>query len=254
MYSSCIFQKTDSQRTHVIELYAYSDEYPKQITSEIIANTDAGIVLTEIYKQEERLIYAPDSVMWQKIIAESTTRKSTQKLLNLTEMNNLHNFLGKIKKGDSLILIAQGDLENGLVAGRDAASLAEILSEDLELKNKGLNELELHSCGIGQLNAFRKELILELETTTFKTLITYTLLCSVGKKENTPYRLWIKLAEEDKSNSVDSEMDDIAASAENVKDETSADIIYWEDEIDNMGIRLRDIVLEKQEHQCYLHD
>ncbi len=36
-----------SNRTHVIELYCYSDEYTKQAHHEIISGADSGPVLTD---------------------------------------------------------------------------------------------------------------------------------------------------------------------------------------------------------------
>ena len=53
--------KITENKTHVIELYCYSDEYTDEVQHEITSGGEIGTDLVEIFKQNVRFIYAPDN-------------------------------------------------------------------------------------------------------------------------------------------------------------------------------------------------
>ena len=179
--------KLTHNKTHVIELYCYSDEYPDQVLHEIISGTEAGSILTSLYRQDVRFIYVPDQEKFQRVIQDAQDRGYQQTIINLYEPENTPLLLAQVKEGDSLLIIGQGDLDQGLIAGRDASDLADIIRNDLELKKIPLQNLDIHSCMMGRMADYRNELLGRIKN--FQTITTYTELCSVSS--NQMCRIWI---------------------------------------------------------------
>ncbi|RUR04668.1 hypothetical protein [Legionella sp. km772] len=177
-----------SNRTHVIELYCYSDQYPEQVDHELISGADAGTVLTTLYGQDVRFVYAPDAEKFTLILHEAKKRASTQMIINLYEPDNVNYLLSRVSPGDSILINAQGDTDAQLIAGYDAEELVDILLNDLELKKKPLKNLDLDACRMGRVVSYRNDLKKHL--TNFQTLTTYTDLCTVSGGE-LPCRMWI---------------------------------------------------------------
>ncbi|MFJ1269004.1 hypothetical protein ACD661_10585 [Legionella lytica] len=179
----------DSNKTHVIELYSYSDESIEEMMHEIISGTDAGSILTDIYGQELRFVYVPQAPKFRQLLAEAKARGYTQSIVNLYEPNNISYLAFRLQHGDSILINAQSDIQNNLIAGYEAEELANILNEDLGLNKFLLKNLDVDSCMMGRIKSYRDELKRYL--TTFQTITTYTDLCSVSKKNNNPSRIWI---------------------------------------------------------------
>ncbi|NNM59435.1 MAG: hypothetical protein HKM04_06420 [Legionellales bacterium] len=204
-------QITFQNSIHVIEFYSYTDEQytPEQIEHEIVSGTNAGSVLTAIYQQDVRFIYAPDQKE-ELVLKEAENRGYSQQIVNLYEPSNVSFFSSRIKPGDSVLINGLGDPEEGVVAGYNAVELIDILQEELMLKNKQLKNLDIDSCLMGRNAAFCNECISKLSV--FQTITTYTELCSVSYRNSQPSRLWIE--------EIDKQFN-----------------FYTEDEIDKKGIR-----------------
>ena len=182
-------------KTHVIELYAEKDKYDsEQFKHEIISGTDAGTLLTAIYEQDVRFVYVSDPAKMKSIVAEAKKRNYTQSIINLYEPEDVENFFSpRINNGDTILINAQFDSDNDLVAGYEAEDLIALLLEDLELENKKLANLDMDTCMLGRVKSYRDELRNKLNN--FQRIITYTELCSVSP--NGPRRIWIRETEDE---------------------------------------------------------
>ncbi|MCL9685605.1 hypothetical protein [Legionella maioricensis] len=178
-------------KTHVIEFYSYSDEYSReQITHEVISGANAGSILSAIYGQNIRFVYAPDNEKYQLVLKEAETRGYKQTIINLYEPNQLHHLLSRIKPGDSILINGQGDIDKELIAGRDAEELTDILLDEFRLKDIQLNNLDIDSCLMGRVESYRN--VLKSLLKNFQTITTYTELCSVSSGGDQLFRMWIK--------------------------------------------------------------
>lgn len=167
-----------SNRTHVIELYCYSNEYAQQVNHEITSGADSGPLLTKIYGQDVRFIYAPDSEKFNLVLNEARKRNYNQPIINLYEPDNIKYLLSRLSHGDSILINGQGDIDKQLIAGRDAEELVDILENDLELKEISLKNLDIDSCMMGRVESYRHELKRHLKN--FQTITTYTDLCTAS--------------------------------------------------------------------------
>lgn len=179
-----------SNRTHVIELYCYSDEYAQQVNHEITSGADSGPLLTKIYGQDVRFIYAPDSEKFNLVLNEARKRNYNQPIINLYEPDNIKYLLSRLSHGDSILINGQGDIHKQLIAGRNAEELVDILENDLELKEISLKNLDIDSCRMGRVESYRHELKHHLKN--FQTVTTYTDLCTASQRSGVPYRMWIE--------------------------------------------------------------
>lgn len=202
------FPETVVNKTHVIELYAEKDKYDsKQVKHEIISGTDAGTLLTAIYEQDVRFVYVSDPEKMESILAEAMKRGYTQSIINLYEPEDVEEFFSsRINNGDTILINAQFDSDNELVAGYEAEDLIDLLLEDLELKNKKLANLDIDTCMLGRVKSYRDELRNKLNN--FQKITTYTELCSVSP--DGPRRIWIRETEDEefifyKENQLDKE-------------------------------------------------
>ncbi|USQ15471.1 hypothetical protein J2N86_14620 (plasmid) [Legionella lytica] len=177
-------------QTHVIELYSSGDKYIEQVEHEIISGSDAGPLLTEIFGQNVRFVYVPDGEKFNGLLNEAKKREHTQSIINLYEPENTKYLLDRINPGDSILINAQGDIHNKLIAGYDAEELIDILENDLELEKIPLNNLDIDSCKMGRVKSYREELKAQLKN--FQTITTYTDLCTASKRDNVPRRMWIE--------------------------------------------------------------
>ncbi|HAT4398200.1 TPA: hypothetical protein I9259_000924 [Legionella pneumophila] len=179
-----------SNRTHVIELYCYSNEYAEQVNHEITSGADSGPLLTKIYGQDVRFIYAPDSEKFNLVLNEARKRNYNQPIINLYEPDNIKYLLSRLSHGDSILINGQGDIHKQLIAGRNAEELVDILENDLELKELSLKNLDIDSCRMGRVESYRHELKHHLKN--FQTVTTYTDLCTASQRGGVPYRMWIE--------------------------------------------------------------
>lgn len=177
-------------KTHVIELYCSSKEYIEQVGHEVISGTDAGSVLTEIFGQEIRFVYAPDADKFNRLLVEANSRGYTKPIINLYDPENIDFLLVRVNHGDSILINGQGDVPNQLIAGYDAEILADILKNDLGLKKFQLKNLDIDSCMMGRIASYRDELKRRLKC--FQTITTYIDLCTVSRTENRLCRMWIE--------------------------------------------------------------
>lgn len=200
-----------SNRTHVIELYCYSDEYTEQVHHEIISGADSGPVLAKIYGQDVRFVYAPDSEKFNLVLNEARGRGYTHPIINLYEPDNIKCLLSRLSHGDSILISGQGDTLEQLIAGYDAEELVDILENDLELKEISLKNLDIDSCMMGRVESYRNKLKCLLKN--FQTITTYTDLCTVSRNGEKPYRIWIEESE-------------------------SGDFFYTESELNKKGTRI----------------
>ncbi|HBD9333284.1 TPA: hypothetical protein KLD63_003348, partial [Legionella pneumophila] len=173
-----------SNRTHVIELYCYSDEYAQQVNHEITSGADSGPLLTKIYGQDVRFIYAPDSEKFNLVLNEARKRNYNQPIINLYEPDNIKYLLSRLSHGDSILINGQGDIHKQLIAGRNAEELVDILENDLELKEISLKNLDIDSCRMGRVESYRHELKHHLKN--FQTVTTYTDLCTASQRSGVP--------------------------------------------------------------------
>ncbi len=181
-------------RTHVIELYCYSNEYTDQVDHEIISGADSGPVLTEKYGQDVRFIYAPDQEKFNLVINEARKRGYSQQIINLYDPDNVQYLLSRLIQGDSILISGQGEIHEQLIAGRTAEELVDILKNDLNLKQIPLKNLDIDSCMMGRVKSYRDELKYHLKN--FQTITTYTDLCTTTRRNGFPYRMWIEENEE----------------------------------------------------------
>lgn len=149
-----------SNRTHVIELYCYSDEYTQQVRHEIVSGADSGAILAELYGQAVRFVYAPDCEKFNLILKEAKARGYTRPIINLYEPDNIKCLLSQLSPGDSILINGQGDTDEQLIAGRSAEELVDLLENDLELKEIPLINLDIDSCMMGRVKSYRKMKIL----------------------------------------------------------------------------------------------
>ncbi|MDR3503638.1 MAG: hypothetical protein P4L79_13760 [Legionella sp.] len=177
-------------QTHVIELYSDSNKYIEQVEHEVISGTDAGSILTEIFGQNVRFVYTPDSEKFNRLVDEAKKRGDIQSIINLYEPENTQYLLSRINPNDSILINAQGDTKNKLIAGYDAEELIDIIENDLELKQISLKNLDIDSCRMGRVESYREELKSNL--TNFQTITTYTDLCTASKRDNKARRVWIE--------------------------------------------------------------
>lgn len=181
-------------KTHVIELYCDSGTYSDHLEHEIVTGAEDGSALATLYGQNVRFIYA-DVYKHQKVIDASRNTGYEFKIINLYFPDDVDFLLSRINPGDSVLIHAQGDPEQGLIAGKNAEDFAEILLSEFELKDHKLENLDIYSCNMGRVEPFRN--VLRERLTNFQTITTYTELCSVGLDEDgLVERVWLKTNED----------------------------------------------------------
>ena len=134
----------------VIELYSPDETCHAAIKRELSTNFEIGNEFRKKAQQATRFIYALNEEIDDEI--------NDQSVINVADEHGLHVFSKEIKSGDSLIIVAQGDINQQRVAGCTANELVEILHEDLELDLNTLKSVELFAANMGDCEQFRKKL------------------------------------------------------------------------------------------------
>ena len=93
---------TEPKKPIVIELYSTFEGNDDALTHELTSNGEIGAGLRSIHAQQTRFIYALNEPIIDKM--------KNEEVVNLADNDGLDIFLKTIKPGDSLTIIAQGNL------------------------------------------------------------------------------------------------------------------------------------------------
>ncbi|RUR19624.1 hypothetical protein ELY21_03235 [Legionella sp. km535] len=181
LFSNSEAKNCQSSKTVIIERYSDSDYKPKESAHELNSNTEISYLLRLQTKQKQRFIYAPDEQTQEKIITTQDRYGYPCELVFLDDPESITQFLDHVSTGDSLLIIAQGCLNEHLIAGLDADSYIEWITEDLELADKELKQIELYSCNMGSSDDYINELKHGLSSVCHR-LVAYKTLCGAGKE------------------------------------------------------------------------
>ncbi|WED42318.1 hypothetical protein [Legionella cardiaca] len=211
-----LLKKSNSPKEIVIELYSSFtlDTFVKQAYDhELLSNKEIGQTLRTRINQKMHFIYSLNPNV------EIDLQKEGFQPLNLTSPTALKQFLKLLNPGDSVIIVAQGNLEESKVADLDADAFIELIQEDLELSK--LVNLEIYSCMMGYATAFRLELTTRLaENCQF--IVTYKAVLAANELG----RVFIECSDGD---------DDEGEEAEDT-DERQGDYFYSEEHIDRFRV------------------
>lgn len=164
----------------VVEIYSYFIDKTKDITNydnEIIANSDIGSSLRNLYNQQEYFIYALDPGMEDDIKRKLREQNKNLVVYNLANEEIIPKFKALLGKFDTFLIVAQGNLNEEKIAGLKAKNVIALLKEDLDLENQIIPNLELFCCCMGQAEKFREKLKNGLMGVV-SNIITYTTLLS----------------------------------------------------------------------------
>lgn len=185
-------ESEQQKKNMIVELYSFFDEKDNEDYShEIIGNLDIGIHLRNLYGQTEHLIYSLDKDMVKDIKDELNKRRISANPINLTETPELEMFQSLLNGVDTLIIIAQGNLDEQKIADLDAESFIELLREDFEMGDRNLNCLELFCCKMANAHDLRESLKSGLYSCV-KNIISYPTLLAANEKG----RVFIEEADE----------------------------------------------------------
>jgi hypothetical protein len=163
-------------RTVVVEIYNPHLENTKNLTHELIANYEQGL-LGKNHHSDHRFIWCLDKAMNAKILEHAAGLLDNRTVIGISNCNQEN--LPVFSPNTKLIIVAQGDDINYTIAGMQAEEFIEIILEDLGVTD--LAELELVVCKIGN----RPEYIQEIGESFPKTkIISYKCLVAVSSIDN----------------------------------------------------------------------
>ncbi|AUH72777.1 hypothetical protein [Legionella sainthelensi] len=175
---------TKESKVLILELYSHFENEEKNSENynhEITGNLDVGVLFRKRYQQNDHFIYSLDESMVIDIQESLRQRQESDVVHNVTKQNGLMHFKKLLEKIETLILVAQGNLDDDKIAGLEVDAFLELLKEDLELEDQNLPYLEIFACKMGQSDSFRIALKENLSGIA-SNFITYTTLLSANEK------------------------------------------------------------------------